>query len=406
MSHSLRVAILGFGPVGRAVARLLTDGQPGLRLVGIFNRNVERKRVDWVAGDVRWTDKIDDALADDVDVVAELVGGVDSAVDWMRQALSAGKSVVTANKQAVAHRGSELFELARAKGVRLGFEASVGGGIPAIRGIQEGLAADQLTRVQGILNGTCNFVLTRMESSPVAFDEVVGEAQAQGYAESDPAADLDGFDAQAKLAILSAVGLRRRVDPAAIPCRSIRGLEAADFQAARTLGCAIRQVSVAEPVANRSGVRASVGPALVPLRSRLAQAVGSDNVVIVDGVRGGQTTFIGGGAGGDATAVAVVSDLRSVAAGDGHASTWGFPASEPAHDVAAPVERAHYLRFEEAGIAEAQLSAHGIVVSRRLHRGRGEGAVVTAPCTSAAVEAVGTDASGARVVLVALPVID
>ena len=117
------------------MARLLTDGQPGLRLVGIFNRNVERKRVDWVAGDVRWTDKIDDALADDVDVVAELVGGVDSAVDWMRQALSAGKSVVTANKQAVAHRGSELFELARAKGVRLGFEASVGGGIPAIRGI-------------------------------------------------------------------------------------------------------------------------------------------------------------------------------------------------------------------------------------------------------------------------------
>ena len=402
----LRVAILGFGTVGRSVARMLVDGQPGLRLACVFNRDVERKRVDWVPEGVRWTDAIDDALAAEVDVVVELVGGVEPAATWMRQALAAGKSVVTGNKQAIAHRGPELFELARARGVRLGFEASVGGGIPAIRGIQEGLAADELTRVQGILNGTCNFILTRMEAAPVAFAAVVAEAQAKGYAEADPSADLDGFDAQAKLAILSAVGLRRRVDPAEIPCCSIRGLEAADFRAAGTLGRVIRQVSVVERVANGPGVRASVGPALVLRISRLAQVLGSENVVVVDGVRGGQTAFIGQGAGGGPTAVAVVSDLRSIVAGDGHTGTELFPASDSAHDVTTAVDRAHYLRIDEAAIADERLSAHGIAVARRLDDGRGATAVVTAPCAPAAVRAMMTDACGTRAMGVALPLID
>ena len=404
--NPLRVAILGFGTVGRAVARMLVDGQPGLRLACVFNRDVERKRVEWVPEGVRWTDAIDDALAAEVDVVVELVGGVEPAATWMRQALAAGKSVVTANKQAIAHRGPELFELARARGIRLGFEASVAGGIPAIRGIQEGLVADELTRVQGILNGTCNFILTRMESAPVAFAAVVAEAQEKGYAEADPSADLDGFDAQAKLAILSAVGLRRRVEPAEIPCRSIRGLEAADFRAARTLGRAIRQVSAVERVANGSGVRASVGPALVRRTSRFAQVMGSENVVVVDGVWGGQTAFIGQGAGGGPTAVAVVSDLRSIVAGDAHAGTELFPACEPAHDVVPPVERAHYLRVDEAGITDERLSAHGIAVARRLDDDRGARAVVTAPCAPAAIEAVTTDVSGASAIVVALPLID
>ena len=401
----LRVAMLGFGTVGRSVARMLVDGQPGLRLVCVFNRNVARKRVDWMPGDVRWTEQFDDVLAAEVDVVVELVGGLEPATGWMQQALSAGKSVVTANKQAIAHRGSELFELARVRGVMLGFEASVAGGIPAIRGVQEGLGADELTRVRGILNGTCNFILTRMEAAPVLFEAVLADAQTKGYAEADPSADVDGFDAQAKLAILCAVGLRRRVDPSAIPCRTIRGLVASDFQAARTLGCVIRQVSEAEPVAHGSGVRASVGPALVSLTSRLAQVAGSENVVVVDGARIGQTVFIGPGAGGDPTAVAVVSDLRSVAAGDGHAGTNRFPASGPAHDVAPVVDREHYVRFEGVGHGGKRLSAHGIAVARQIDAGSGVEAVVTAPCASAAVAAARADGIGGSGVAIALPVL-
>lgn len=398
-----RVAILGFGTVGRSVARILCDGVHGLRLACVFNRNVARKRVGWVGGDVRWTDTIEDAFADDVDIVVELVGGIDPAVNWIRRALSAGKSVVTANKQAIAHRGAELFDLARTHGARIGFEASVGGGIPAIRGIQEGLAGDELRRVQGILNGTCNFILTQMETASVAFDAAVAEAQAEGYAEADPSADLDGLDAQAKLAILSAIGLRRRVAPEAIPTRSICGLQAADIEAARRLGCVIRQVSAAESV-GEAGVRAAVGPVLVPLQSRLAQVAGNENVVVVDGVRGGQTAFVGYGAGGDPTAVAVVSDLLSIAAGDGRASTAVFPSGGPRHDVVAAAESTHYVRVV-GGAAAACVSACDIRVDQQL--GADGAAVVTAPCSTAALESAKQElagCAGARIA-VALPMI-
>lgn len=404
----LRVAIVGFGTVGRSVARILIHGVSGLRLTRVFNRNVNRKRVDWVPASVSWTETIDDVFSPDVDVVVELVGGTDPAFEWMRRALSKGKSVVTANKQVMARHGLELFELARANGAQLGFEASVAGGIPVIRGIQEGLGGDELIRVQGVLNGTCNYILSEMASSVVSFETVLADAQARGYAEADPAVDLDGFDAQAKLAILSAVGLRRRVEPTTIPCRSIRGLVTADFDAARELGRAIRQVSVAERVKNGSGVRAAVGPAMVRLDSRLAQVAGSENVVVVDGVRGGQTAFVGQGAGGDPTAVAVVSDLLAIASGNSRMITHAFPVVGSDHRVVEMGAQPHYLRAAGGDEAERRLTEFGVVGAQRLDAVDNELSMVTDPCTTEAIEKSMnklTNDEAVRV-LAALPLVD
>ena len=196
--------------IGRA--RILCSGEvPHVRLTHIFNRNVSRKRVDWVPSSVRWTESADEILASDVDIVIELVGGLRPAYDWVRARCSAGKSVVTANKQLMAHHGTELLDLARSRGLEVRFEASVAGGIPVLRALQEGLAGDRLVEVRGILNGTCAYILSRMQSETISFADALAEAQRAGYAEADPSEDLDGADAAAKLAIIAAVGLRRPV---------------------------------------------------------------------------------------------------------------------------------------------------------------------------------------------------
>ena len=243
---NLKVAILGFGTVGSSVARILGDLKPqGLTLTHIYNRHVARKRVDWVPSGVVWTDSIEDVLASDVDVVVELVGGIDPAGEWVWKALQAGKSVVTANKKLIAFDGIELEKLAHAKGGSLLYGAAVAGGIPVIPGLQQGLAGDQITRIEGILNGTCNFILSKMEAG-AEFATVLKEAQALGYAEANPSEDVDGFDARAKLVILARLALRADLDPEQIPCRSISEVAAIDFEYARELGCTIRQISRAE----------------------------------------------------------------------------------------------------------------------------------------------------------------
>src|SRR5689334_12086041 len=207
-----RVALLGFGTVGQSVARILCSGEvPNVTLTHIFNRNVARKRVDWVPSSVCWSESADDVLASDVDIIIELVGGLRPAYEWVRAALIAGKSVVTANKQLMAHHGTELLDLARSRGREVRFEASVAGGIPVLRALQEGLAGDRLVEVRGILNGTCNYILSRMQSETITFAEALTEAQQAGYAEANPTEDVDGADAAAKLAIVAAVGLRRPV---------------------------------------------------------------------------------------------------------------------------------------------------------------------------------------------------
>jgi homoserine dehydrogenase len=338
-----RVALLGFGTVGQSVARILCSGEiPHVQLTHIFNRQVARKRVDWVPASVTWTESADDVLAADVSIVIELVGGLRPAYDWVKSALMSGKSVVTANKQLMAHHGTELLDLARSRGLEVRFEASVAGGIPVLRALQEGLAGDRLVEVRGILNGTCAYILSRMQTETISFADALGEAQRAGYAEADPSEDLDGADAAAKLAIIAAVGLRRPVRVTDIATKSIRPIEPVDFEYARELGCTIRQIARASAEDN-GAVFAAVRPALVPLSSGFGRVEGSQNLVTVRGIFGGETSFFGSGAGGSPTAVAVVSDVLSVASrGTGPASTMAPTAF---HQVSGDFVAPHYVRF-------------------------------------------------------------
>ena len=334
----LRIALFGFGTVGSSVARILVESQPrGLELAAIFNRGVERKRVDWVPSSVVWSEDAEAVLASDVDVVVELAGGLEPAGNWVRQALDAGKSVVTANKKLIAYQGVELERLATAKGGHLKYGAAVAGGIPVIPGLEQGLAGDRIERIEGILNGTCNFILSKMEAG-AEYAAVLAEAQAKGYAEADPTEDVGGFDARAKLAILMRLALRVEVDPEEIVPRPITEVSAVDFSYARDLGCTIRQVARAEQ--DRGRVAATAGPMLVDLHSPLAWSRGTENMVILSGHYGGDVVFSGHGAGGHPTAVAVVSDLLALAHGSRRVEVPSAPAR-----VSAEFEVPHYIRF-------------------------------------------------------------
>ena len=334
----LRVAILGFGTVGSSVARILVDSRPrGLALSHVFNRGVERKRADWAGPQVIWTEDLDAVLDCDADVIVEVVGGLDPAGAWVRRALDSGKSVVTANKKLIAFHGVELERLAAARGGHLKYGAAVAGGIPVIPGLEQGLAGDRIERLEGILNGTCNFILSKMEEG-AEFATVLATAQARGYAEADPTEDVGGFDARAKLAILMRLALRVEVNPEEIVPRSITSVSAVDFSYAQYLGYTIRQVSRVE---KRDGtIAATVGPMLVDQRSPLAWSRGTENMVIVSGHYGGNVVFSGHGAGGHPTAVAVVSDLIALA----HRSRSVEIPSVPAR-VGAEFEIPHYIRF-------------------------------------------------------------
>ncbi len=315
--HICKVALVGFGTVGSSVARILVErgkvegGRPNLLLTHIYNRGIARKKVDWLPPKVVWTENIDDILSSDVDIVVEVMGGLQPTEDWVRRALESGKSVVTANKTLIAHCGLELAALAQQMQQHIEFGASVAGGVPVISGVHEGLAGDELFKVFGILNGTCNYILSQMESAGVAFDKALAEAQKLGFAEADPTDDIDGLDARAKLTILARAGLHCDVGASAIMARSISAIEAIDFEYANQLGCTIRQISRAELKDNR--LFAAVEPALVELNSPLARVEGSKNLVMATGIYGGETVFGGHGAGGHPTAVAVVSDILAIA---------------------------------------------------------------------------------------------
>jgi homoserine dehydrogenase len=362
-----RVGIVGFGTVGQAVARILSSGiHPSLQLTHVCNRQVSRKVVDWVSPDVVWTETFADLLDGSVDVVVELIGGVSPAGDWMERALGAGVAVVTANKQVIAQDGPALAQRARAAGRPLLFEAAVAGGVPIVRSLREGIAGDRLYRIQGVLNGTCNYILTRMEREGVSFGDALADAQRLGYAEADPTADVDGFDARAKLAILIGVGLGCEVDVEDIALGSIRPISAIDFSYAKRLGCVIRQVARAELLSDGGKIRAAVQPALVPDDSSLARVDGTQNIVVVDGEFGGETAFSGFGAGGAPTAVAVVSDLLAIA--HGTAGRDGADVPPGRRPVLREFHAPHYVRFmirDRPGIIAALaevFSRHGINV--------------------------------------------
>src|SRR5580698_9306772 len=334
----LRIALFGFGTVGSSVARILVESHPhGLELTHIFNRGVARKRVDWVPASVTWSEDADAVLASDADVIVELAGGLDPAGGWVRNALDSGKSVVTANKKLIAFHGVELEQLAAARGGHLKYGAAVAGGIPVIPGLEQGLAGDRIERMEGILNGTCNFILSRMEAG-AEYATVLAAAQAKGYAEADPTEDVGGFDARAKLAILMRLALRVVVDPEEIVPQPITSVTAVDFSYAKDLGCTIRQVARAED--KGGNVAATVGPMLVDQRSPMAWSRGTENMVILSGKYGGDVVFSGHGAGGHPTAVAVVSDLLALAHGSRRVEIPSVPAK-----IDAEFEVPHYIRF-------------------------------------------------------------
>ncbi len=307
-----RVALVGFGTVGRAVAKILFERNDGvLRLTHICNRNIERKKQTWVPSHVFWSESFDTVLKSDVEIVIELIGGLRPAGDLVRSALKAGKSVVTANKQLIARHGPELLQLASENGCQLEFGASVAGGVPVLPALRTGLCGDRLHGIAGILNGTCNYILSRIETARIPFSEALEEAQARGYAEADASEDLDGGDARAKLSILALAGLQVRVWPDEIRARTIRTVDAVDFDYAAELGCTIRQISRAD--LKDTTLFADVGPSLVPTSSPFGRVQRNLNLVLTSGEYGGDVAFLGAGAGGDPTAVAVVSDLMFVA---------------------------------------------------------------------------------------------
>ena len=353
VGSTVKVALLGFGTVGNSVARVLAASKfPGIELTHIFNRDVQRKRTSAAAkvvpASVVWTENIDDILKSNVDVVVELMGGLNPVEGWLRKALSSGKSVVTANKQLIAYRGANLAKLAAANNVHLVYGAAVAGGVPVIPGMLQGLGGDQATRLSGILNGTCNYILNRMEGG-ADYATVLADAQQLGYAEADPSADVDGFDARAKLCILSGIALHAELDPDAVTTQTISTIEAIDFTYAKELNCTIRQVSQAER--NGTAVHARVAPMLVPLSSPMAWWHGTQNMVVVSGRFGGDVVFSGHGAGGEPTAVAVVSDLLAVAQ---NCSAVQLPVRK--REVTGEFMAPHYLRFvvdDKPGIVSA-----------------------------------------------------
>jgi homoserine dehydrogenase len=350
MAQMCNVALLGFGTVGSSVAKILCErANTHLRLTHIVNRNVARKKVDWLPASVQWAENIDDVLSSDVEIVVELMGGLQPAEDWIRRALAGSKSVVTANKQLIARSGSELISLAHQMNQQIQFGASVAGGVPVISGLHEGLAGDELFKIRGILNGTCNYILSQIEANGIAFATALREAQKLGFAEANPTEDIDGLDARAKLAILARVGLHCNVKVENIAAQSISAIDSVDFEYAKQLGCTIRQISWAE--LKDGQLFAAVQPALVDLSSPLARVEGSQNLVVATGKYGGETVFGGHGAGGHPTAVAVVSDILAIASSKRCAPSLArpttnlAPAIETTPAVTADFTAKHYLRF-------------------------------------------------------------
>jgi homoserine dehydrogenase len=309
--------LLGFGTVGSAVARRLTTPEngvsPNIRLTHIFDRRAGEKQAAFPASGITWTSSLDDVLHSDVDIVVEAIGGIEPASDWIRAALLAGKSVVTANKQVVAREGAALLKLAARQGRQLRFEAAVGGAMPIVRAIGEGLAGDRIIRLVAILNGTTNAVLSQMEETGCTLAAALDDARARGYAEADPSADIDGHDARAKLAILCGQAFGLRVDPLQIEARSSSSIGPADFARARRRSATIRQIAYAGYDTTTRTLTSWVAPIEVDGDSIFARTKGPQNAALITGAHSGEIGIFGTGAGGDATAVAVLGDIRAIA---------------------------------------------------------------------------------------------
>jgi homoserine dehydrogenase len=391
MTRPLSVAIAGLGTVGAGVMTLLREnaeviaaraGRP-IAVTAVSARDRKRDRGVSLYG-LRWYDD-PVALAGDpaVDVVVELIGGAEgSARALVQAALRAGKPVVTANKALIAIHGAELAAEAEASRVPLAFEAAVAGGIPVIKALREGLSANRIGKVSGILNGTCNYILTKMREQGREFADVLAEAQKLGYAEADPSFDVDGVDAAHKLAILAALAFGRPVDFAAVHIEGIRGISALDIQYANELGYRIKLLCIATHTEH--GVETRVHPAMVPAQASLARVDGVYNAVVIEGDFSGRLMLEGRGAGGGPTASAVVADLIDIAR-ERATPAWGAASGALAYAKSLPMSAhsgEYYLRLmvvDRPGViadVTAALRDHGISLTSMLQHGRAPGEAV------------------------------
>jgi len=401
MAEPLRIALAGLGTVGAGVIRLLETNAAliarragrQIEIVAVSARERGKDRGVDIAR-YAWDDDMTAMAArPEVDVVVELVGGSDGpALTLARNAIRSGKALVTANKAMIAHHGVELAAAAEGAGVALKFEAAVAGGIPVIKGLREGAAANAILRVYGILNGTCNYILSTMEDTGRDFADVLAEAQAKGFAEADPAFDIDGVDAAHKLAILASIAFGSRIDFAPIAPVGIRRVLAADIAQADSLGYRIRLLGMAETETGSDGqcrLFQRVHPHLVPLDHPLANVDGATNAVVAEGNFSGRLLFQGAGAGDGPTASAVVADLidiaRALNAPGGFGSEIAAPFSIPVAELEAmpPAEAGHrvgraYIRFVVADrpgvLAEitAAMRDAGVSIESLIQKGRSD----------------------------------
>jgi homoserine dehydrogenase len=413
MPTPLKIALAGLGTVGAGVIRLVEAnaaliarraGRP-IVITAISARDKAKDRGVNLSAYAWEDDMAALAARDDVDVVVELVGGSDGpALALAQNAIAHGKALVTANKAMIAHHGLALAQAAEAAHVALNFEAAVAGGIPVIKGLREGAAANEIERVYGILNGTCNYILSTMEDTGRSFADVLAEAQAKGFAEADPAFDVEGTDAAHKLSILAAIAFGAKIDFASVDTAGITRILAADIAQADALGYVIRLIGMAEPDVENGVTKLfqRVQPHLVPFDHPLAHVDGATNAVVAEGNFSGRLLFQGAGAGDGPTASAVVADIIGIARGE-----IGAPFSVPVAELEALAPAASgrrmgraYIRFTVADrpgvLAEitAAMRDAGVSIESLIQKGRnGEGGdVLVAIVTHEGPEASVTEA--------------
>jgi homoserine dehydrogenase len=384
----VRIGLLGCGHVGSALVRLITDngdaieGRTGVRLQveKVAVRNLSRERDVALPASAFTNDARAVVTHPDVDVVVEVIGGIEPARELIVEALQGGKPVISANKELLANHGKELFETAENAGLDLLFEAAVAGGIPLIRPLRESLAGDRIHRVMGIVNGTTNYILTKMAEEGASFSDALAEAQTLGFAERDPTADVEGFDAAAKAAIIASIAFGARVVAGDVYREGISELTDADMESARELGYVVKLLAVAEE--DPHGVAVRVHPTMIPASHPLASVRESFNAVFIEAEAVGELMFYGRGAGGGPTASAVLGDLIDASknlVGGGRGATIGALARKAVRPID-EVESQFYLQLEVAdqpGVLSeiaAQFGEHDVSIKSMQQIGIGDDA--------------------------------
>jgi len=389
---SLKIAVAGLGTVGAGLVKLLSDNAEAIasrsgrtiQVAAVSARDRSKDRGIAIPASVEWYEDAAKMAAEaDVDVIVEVIGGSDGiAKAVVETAIARGKHVVTANKALLAHHGLALAKAAEAKGVTLAFEAAVAGGIPIIKALKEGLAGNTLSQVYGILNGTCNYILTTMRETGRDFGDVLGEAQALGYAEADPSFDIDGVDAAHKLCILTSLAFAQPVDFKSMHIEGIRHISATDIDFAEKLGYRIKLLGIAKRTAN--GVEQRVHPCMVPMSTPIAHVDGVFNAVVAEGDFVGRSIYEGRGAGAGPTASAVAADLIDIARGC-KTPTFGVPVDALKPGKPAPMDGrqgAYYMRLmvvDRPGVladVAAALRDEQVSVEQMIQPGRAPGETV------------------------------